>query len=312
MAVYTHISAEDMAGIINRYGVGSLVSAKGIAEGVQNSNYLIDTTQGRFVLTVYEQMVDVSDLPFFLALLNHLAEKGCPVPRSMRDNRGETLVQWNGKFLALIEFLPGLSVTYPTPAQAHAVGAALAQMHLALEDFQLSRPNSLGLSGCLDLARRCDDSLNKIAPGLRDRVAEELRHWQAYLPVNLPQSVVHADLFPDNVLMTGDAVGGMIDFYFACTDNRIWDVVVTHLAWSFSLDGSAYHADIGDALIAGYESRLPLSPDERAAFNDLARAACLRFLLTRAWDWLNTRADALVNKHDPLAMLRRLDHYAAL
>ena len=312
MAVYTHISAEDMAGIINRYNVGSLVSAKGIAEGVQNSNYLIDTTQGRFVLTVYEQMVDSDDLPFFLALLNHLAEKGCPVPRSMRDLTGETLVQWNGKFLALIEFLPGLSVTHPTPDQAMAVGVALGAMHMALEDFPLSRPNALGPQGCADLAARCGDSLNKIAPGLRDRVAVECEYMSAHWPHELPRSVIHADLFPDNVLMMGDEVGGMIDFYFACTDVRAWDIAVTHVAWSFSHDGCAYKSDIGDALIAGYESSLPLSDAEKAAFPTLARGACLRFLLTRAWDWLNTPAGALVNNHDPLAMLRRLDHYAAL
>jgi homoserine kinase type II len=311
MAVYTHISAEDMAGIINRYDVGTLVSAKGIAEGVQNSNYLIDTTQGRFVLTVYEQMVDSDDLPFFLSLLNHLAEKGCPVPASMRNDAGETLVQWNGKLLALIEFLPGLSVTHPTSAQAHSVGAALASMHLALEDFALSRPNALGPQGCADLAARCGDSLDKIAPGLGSRVAEECAHMTANWPVHLPHSVIHADLFPDNVLMMGDDVGGMIDFYFACTDVRAWDLAVTHVAWSFSHDGRNYKSDIGDALIAGYESILPLSEEERAAFTTLARGACLRFLLTRAWDWLNTPADALVNKHDPLAMLRRLDHYAA-
>lgn len=312
MAVYTHISAEDMAGLIDRYDVGKLISAKGIAEGVQNSNYLIDTTTGRFVLTVYEQMVDIEDLPFFLALLNHLAEKKCPVPGSMRDREGETLTRWKGKHLALIEFLPGLSVSTPTVAQARAVGIALGQMHVALADFPMNRPNVLGLAGWLELAERCGDSFEKIAPGLNIRVKNECDFMRAHWPANLPHSVIHADLFPDNVLMLGDKVGGMIDFYFACTDVRAWDVAVTHMAWSFSPDGKIYHPNVGDALIAGYESRQPLSDDERTAFPILARAACLRFLLTRAWDWLNTPADAIVNKHDPLAMLRRLDHYASL
>ena len=312
MAVYTHISAEDMAGLINQYDVGKLVSAKGIAEGVQNSNYLIDTTAGRFVLTVYEQMVDSEDLPFFLALLNHLAEKNCPVPQSMPDRNGETLTRWNGKYLALIEFLPGLSVTVPNATQARAVGDALAQMHIAVADFPMHRPNALGLDGWIELADRCGDSLEKIACGLSARVARECEYMSAHWPQHLPHSVIHADLFPDNVLMLGDEVGGMIDFYFACTDVRAWDIAVTHMAWSFSRDGKSYSADIGDALVAGYERRLPLSEDERTAFPILARAACLRFLLTRAWDWLNTPADAIVNKHDPIAMLRRLDHYSAL
>ncbi len=312
MAVYTHISGEDMGALIDRYDVGKLVSAKGIAEGVQNSNYLIDTTTGRFVLTVYEQMVDAQDLPFFLALLNHLAEKKCPVPGSMRDRAGETLTRWNGKHLALIEFLPGLSVTTPTAAQARAVGIALGQMHIALVDFPMNRPNALGLEGWFELANRCGDSLEKIAPGLTARVSQECDYMHKHWPAHLPQSVIHADLFPDNVLMLGDKVGGMIDFYFACTDVRAWDVAVTHMAWSFSPDGKMYRAEIGDGVIAGYESRLPLSNEERAAFPILARAACLRFLLTRGWDWLNTPADAIVNKHDPLAMLRRLDHYSSL
>ncbi|MFM9851841.1 MAG: homoserine kinase [Sphingomonadaceae bacterium] len=312
MAVYTHISAEDMAELIDRYNVGTLISAKGIAEGVQNSNYLIDTTKGRFVLTVYEHMVDSADLPFFLALLNHLAEKGCPVPQSMRDNDGETLVQWNGKLLALIEFLPGLSVTSPTPAQAAAVGKALGQMHLAVADFPLSRPNALGLENWEAMAARCGDSLDQITPGLKVRVEQECLHMLNHWPADLPQSIIHADLFPDNVLMRGDDVGGMIDFYFACTEARAFDLAVTHMAWSFSSDGRTYSAAVGDALIAGYESSLIRSAAEKAAFPVLARGACLRFLLTRAWDWLNTPADALVNKHDPLAMVRRLDHYAQL
>ncbi len=312
MAVYTHISAEEMAEIIDRYNVGRLVSAKGIAEGVQNSNYLIDTTTGRFVLTVYEQMVDVDDLPFFLALLNHLSEKGCPVPQSMRDEKGDMLIEWNGKHLALIEFLPGLSVTAPTAKQARAVGVALAQMHIAVADFPMTRPNALGREGWFELAERCGDSLDTIAPQLGARVGQECDFMRANWPANLPHSVIHADLFPDNVLMLGDEVGGMIDFYFACTDVRAWDVAVTHMAWSFSPDGRTYNAEIGNALMTGYESRLPLSEAERAAFPVLTRAACLRFLLTRAWDWLNTPADAIVNKHDPLAMLRRLDHYSSL
>jgi homoserine kinase type II len=312
MAVYTHIAAEDMAELITRFNVGTLVSAKGIAEGVQNSNYLIETTQSRFILTVYEKMVDAGDLPFFLSLIDHLAAKGCPVPRSMHDSHGESLVRWNDKWLALIEFLPGLSVSHPTVAQAHAVGAALGQMHGAVSDFGMSRANALGIDAWFDMAARCGDSLDTIQPGLKNRIAQECEFLGVQWPRDLPMSVIHADLFPDNVLMIGDAVGGMIDFYFACTDVRAWDIAVTHVAWSFSSDGRTYNAHVGDALIEGYEHGFGFSDAERAAFPILARGACLRFLLTRAWDWLNTPADALVSPHDPLAMLRRLDHYAAL
>ena len=311
MAVFTPVSAEEMAALLSRYDVGTLVSAKGIAEGVENSNFLIDTTTSRFILTLYEARVDEADLPFFMALLDHVADRGLPVPRAVRDRSGAQLQTVAGRPACLIEFLPGVSVTTPNAAQARATGAALGQMHQALSDFPLSRPNALGLAGWHDLAARCGDDLDAIAPGLKRRIAAELSWLDAHWPHDLPRSVVHADLFPDNVLMRGDGVGGMIDFYFACTDIRAWDLAITHAAWSFDSDGTGYRADIGDALVSGYESTFGLSDTERTAFPALARGACIRFLLTRAWDWLNTPAGAFVTRKDPLAFLRRLDHYAA-
>lgn len=311
MAVYTHISAEDMAELLMRYDVGTLVSAKGIAEGVENSNYLLETDRSRFILTIYEKRVSRDDLPFFMALLDHVARRGCPVPCAVKARDGSDLLDWNGKTLALIEFLPGVSVSHPSPAQAHAVGEALGQFHAAAADFEPSRANDLGLDGWFALADRCGADLDAIAPGLRQRVADECAYLRAHWPTQLPRAIVHGDLFPDNVLMLGDRVGGLIDFYFACTELRAWDLAVTHAAWSFASDGTGYDAAVGDALMAGYDASFGRSDAERAAFTVLARGACLRFLLTRAWDWLNTPADALVTRKDPLAFLRRLEHYAA-
>lgn len=315
MAVYTHVSAEAMASLIERYDVGSLVSAKGIAEGVENSNFLIDTSGGaagaRFILTLYEKRVEEADLPFFMALLDHLAERGLPVPRAIRDRSGLQLQQVAERPACLIEFLPGVSVSTPNSVQARATGAALGRMHHALADFRRERPNTLGLAAWHTLAERCGVALDDIADGLKARVAAELDWLEEHWPHELPRSVVHADLFPDNVLLRGNSVGGLIDFYFACTEVRAWDVAVTHTAWSFANDGTGYRAEIGDAICEGYEAAFGLSHAERAAFPALARGACLRFLLTRAWDWLNTPAGALVTRKDPLAFLRRLDHYAA-
>jgi homoserine kinase type II len=312
VAVYTQVSAEEMAALLSRYDVGSLVSAKGIAEGVENSNFLLDTTSARFVLTLYEKRVDAGDLPFFLKLLDHLADRGLPVPRAIADRSGAQMQTVAGRPACLIEFLPGVSVTRPTPAQAHSTGNALGKMHTALADFELKRENSLGLAGWHSLAARCGDDLNMIKAGLQQRVAEELAWLDDHWPAGLPTAVVHADLFPDNVLIRGDSVGGVIDFYFACTEVRAWDVAVTHAAWSFASEGTGYNGAVGDAIIAGYDESFGLSDAERIAFPALARGACLRFLLTRAWDWLNTPADALVTRKDPIAFLRRLDHYAAL
>lgn len=307
MAVYTQVPTEELHALLSRYDAGALVSAKGIAEGVENSNYLIDTTSGRFILTLYEKRVDEADLPFFLALLDHLADRGSPVPRAIRDREGRQVQRVAGRPACLIEFLPGVSVTRPTPAQARSAGAALGKMHGALADFPFARPNSLGPAGWHELADRCGDQLDVIAPGLGRRVADELAWLDAHWPAALPRSVVHADLFPDNVLMLGDSVTGLIDFYFSCTEVRAWDLAVMHAAWCFAPD---FDPALGDALIAGYADEHPLLPEERAAFPALARGACLRFLLTRAWDWLNTPADALVTRKDPLAFLSRLDHYA--
>lgn len=312
MAVYTHISAEDMTQLIRAFDAGELLSAKGIAEGVENSNYLLDTSRGRFILTVYEKRVSAGDLPFFLALIDHLADNGCPVPRARHTRNGAATIHWQGKYVALIEFAEGLSVSHPTPEQAHAVGKALGQVHKAAASFPMDRPNTLGPEGWFALADRCGNDLNAIQIGLRERVAKECTFLHSHWPADLPRSVIHADLFPDNVLMVGNKVSALIDFYFACTEVRAWDVAVTHAAWCFENDGTGFNPAVGDALLGGYDESFGRSEEERAAFPILARGACLRFLLTRAWDWLNTPADALVTRKDPLAFLRRLDHYAAL
>lgn len=312
MAVYTQLGPEQVSGLLARYDVGELIALKGIAEGVENSNYLIDTTERRLFLTLYEKRVDRADLPFFFALLDHLAARGVPVPRTYRDRDGQQLQEVAGRPACLIEFLPGVSVSAPTPAQARHVGAALGQMHAALADFPLERPNALGLAGWHDLAARCGDAgLDAIQPGLARRIGDELAWLDQHWPAELPTAIVHGDLFPDNVLMRGDKVGGLIDFYFAATEVRAWDLAVTHAAWSFSNDGTHYNAAIGDAMLAGYDRAQGRSDAERAAFAALARGACLRFLLTRAYDWVNTPPGALVMRKDPLAFLRRLDHYAA-
>lgn len=315
MAVYTQVPAENIDAFLTDYGVGRLVSAKGIAEGVENSNYLLETTGAdghgaRFILTLYEKRVNEADLPFFVLLLDHLGAAGMKVPRFIRDSSGATIRQLAGRPAALIEFLTGISVTEPTPGQARSAGEALGQMHRAVRDFAPQRPNALGPAGWRDLAARCGDHLDEIAPGLSARVAAELAHVDAHWPLSLERSAIHADLFPDNVLMLGDEVTGLIDFYFSCTDIRAYDLAVMHGSWCFSFDGAQFFPDRARALMQGYAASHGLNPDERAAFVTLCRGAALRFLLTRAYDWINTPPDALVTRKDPLAYLRRLDRYA--
>jgi homoserine kinase type II len=315
VAVYTTLSAARLAALIAQYDVGELVSAKGIAEGVSNSNWLIETSGpdgsgSRYILTMYEARVEVSDLPFFLGLLDHLAARGSPVPRTIHDREGAAFRLVAGKAVALIEFLPGISIDEPTPAQAHAVGQALAGIHLDAADFASRRPNSLALQQWHDLLSGCgQDGLRAIDPGLPALVESELLYLTEHWPQGLPRSVIHADLFPDNVLLLGDAVTGLIDFYFACNDITAYDLAVTHSAWCFAKDGS-FKPAIAEALVAGYVARRPLSEAECRALPLLARGAAMRFLATRAYDWLHTAADALVTRKDPLDFARRLAFYA--
>lgn len=309
MAVYTTLTAAQLAELIAQYDVGELVSAKGIAEGVSNSNWLIETSRARFILTMYEARVAVEDLPFFLGLLDHLSEKGSPVPRTIHDRDGAAFRMIDGKAVALIEFLPGVSVDAPTAAQAHAVGSALAGLHLASADFTGRRPNAMGPQQWHDLLAGCgQDGLRSIDPELPALVERELRYLTANWPQGLPRSVIHADLFPDNVLLLGNEVTGLIDFYFACTDITAYDLAVTHSAWCFAKDGT-FKPEIAEALIAGYLDRRRLSAQEAAALPVLAQGAAVRFLATRAYDWLHTPADALVTRKDPMDFARRLSFY---
>ncbi len=307
MAVYTHIGAEDLARLIGEYDVGELLSAKGIAEGVSNSNWLVETTGGRFILTMYERRIDTAQLPFFLSLLDHLAAKGCAVPATIHDRSGAAFRHFDGKAVALIEFLPGVSPSIPTAEQARSAGAALARVHLAAQDFDGKRTNDLAPADTLAILEECgaeklagiDPDLPAILPLASDLVAQ----W----PRDLPGSIIHSDLFPDNVLMLGNEVSGIIDFYFACSDAMAYDLVVTHAAWCFP-EGT-YDAPLGRALVAGYESIRSLQAGEREALPLLAKGACLRFIASRAEDWLDTPPDAQVLRKDPMEFFRRWHFY---
>ncbi len=311
MAVFTHVAAEDISELLERYGVGPLLSVKGIAEGVENSNYLVDARGGRYILTLYEKRVDTADLPFFIALINHLAADGNPVPRILPDLEGNHVQQLAGRATCLIEFLPGVSVSRPTSRQAYATGAALARMHISTATFSGGPDNVLSLDGWRSLIDQIGERIDDIFPGLSAIVSSEWDYLHARWPRDLPHSIIHADLFPDNVLMTGDEVSGIIDFYFSCRDITAYDYAVTHGAWCFSSDGSTHLPSLAAAMANGYQSIRPMSAKECAAMPTLARGSALRFLLTRSLDWIETPPDALVTRKDPLPYLRRLQQYQA-
>ncbi|MEO0591528.1 MAG: homoserine kinase [Pseudomonadota bacterium] len=313
MAVYTHLGAEELAALIAHYDVGELVSAKGIAEGVSNSNWLIETSGpdgmgARYILTMYERRIELDDLPYFLGLLDHLSAKDCPVPRTIHDSSGAAFRMEQDKAVALIEFLPGVSPTQPTAAQARSVGEVLARMHVASQDFALARQNAMSFAHNCALLETCgEEGLASIDPRL-PTMLDPARKAAALDLSALPYAQIHADLFPDNVLMLGGEVTGLIDFYFACTGPMALDLAVTHAAWCFLADNT-YSADLGSALLSGYETVRKLTQPERALLPELAKGAALRFVASRAEDWLDTPDDALVTRKDPMEFVARWDFY---
>jgi len=305
MAVYTDVSAEDLTNFLADYDLGDLRSYKGIAEGVENSNFLVRTSAGNFILTLYEKRVAAGDLPFFLGLMEHLAARGLTCPQPVKNRRGAVLGTVAGRPAAIVTFLDGMWIRRPSAAHCAAVGQALARLHLAGRDFPMRRKNALSVEGWRPLYETCRQRANNVQPELRDFLAQELDHLEAAWPRDLPQGVIHADLFPDNVFFLGDQLSGLIDFYFACTDTLAYDVAVCLNAWCFELDHS-YNVTKGRGLLQSYAKTRSLSPSELAALPLLARGAALRFLLTRLVDWLDVPAGALVRPKDPLEYFRKL------
>lgn len=305
MAVYTDIAEDDLKWFLTEYDVGSLLSYKGIAEGVENSNFLLHTSKEPLILTLYEKRVDKADLPFFLGLMQHLAARGlsCPLPLPRRD--GALLGSLSGRPAALISFLEGMWLRKPEAKHCREVGRALAQMHVAGEGFELKRPNALSIDGWRTLWEKSAARADEVEPGLQDEIRSELDFLAAAWPADLPAGVIHADLFPDNVFFLGDELSGLIDFYFACNDLLAYDVSICLNAWCFEKDG-AYNVTKGTAMLEGYQSVRPLSSEEIAALPVLSRGSALRFFLTRLYDWLTTPEGAMVTKKDPLEYLRKL------
>jgi homoserine kinase type II len=305
MAVYTDVTAEELAGFLAGYDLGELLSYKGIAEGVENSNFLVHTSTGNYILTLYEKRVAAKDLPFFLGLMQHLASRGITCPQPIPNKRGEALGKVAGRPAAIITFLDGLWIRRPSAVHCAALGEALAKLHLAGLDFTGKRRNTLSVDGWRPLFEHCRDRANEVQRNLRELIEKELGAVERDWPRGLPQGVIHADLFPDNVFFLGDKLSGMIDFYFACNDALAYDVAICLNAWCFEPDHS-YNVTKGKALLQSYARVRPLADDERASLPCLARGAALRFLLTRLVDWFNVPSGALVRPKDPMEYFRKL------
>jgi homoserine kinase type II len=311
MAVYTDVSEGELETFLREYPAGKLLSYKGIAEGSENSNFLLHTSEGSFILTLYEKRVDIDDLPFFLGLMHHLAGKGisCPLPVERHD--GKLFGVLAGRPAALITFLEGMWMRRPTVAHCREVGRTLAEMHVAGMDFPLSRPNALAIDGWRKLWAGSHERADEVEKGLAAEVDADFALFDREWPKTLPSGIIHADLFPDNVFFLGDKLSGVIDFYFACNDFFAYDIATCLNAWCFEKDFS-FNLTKGRALLGAYQAVRPLSDDEKQALPLLARGSALRFMLTRLYDWLTIPDGALVQKRDPVEYIRRLRFHRAV
>lgn len=308
MAVYTEISDDELTTFVAGYDIGHVVSFKGIAEGVENSNYLLQTDRANFILTIYEKRVAEKDLPFFLGLMDHLADRAFPCPTPIHGRDGDALRRLAGKPAAIVSFVEGLWVRRPTPDHCAQLGTALGMMHVAGEGFSQQRANALTVADWRPLFDRCKAGADTVEAGLADSIAHELTELEQAWPRALPSDVIHADLFPDNVLFLDNKLSGFIDFYFACNDFLAYDIAVCLNAWCFEADG-AFNITKAKALLTAYRRQRPIADEELAALPLLARGAALRFLLTRLYDWLNQVPGALVQPKDPLEYWRKLQFH---
>ena len=311
MAVYTDVSNDELDAFLDAYNIGKALSFKGIAEGVENTNFLVQTETGPHILTLYEKRVAQEDLPFFLSLMEHLAANGIDCPLPVRDREGNNLRELAGRPAAIITFLEGLWVRRPSAEHCAALGAILAKLHIAGQSFEMTRANALSVKGWRPLFASSGDGADSIQDGLKDEVEQELAALEKSWPRDLEQGVIHADLFPDNVFYLGNEVSGVIDFYFACNDALAYDIAICLNAWCFEAD-NAFNITKARALLGAYVALRPLSSDEFEALPMLARGAALRFLLTRIYDWHNTAVDALVRPKDPLEYVRKLRFHRSI
>jgi homoserine kinase type II len=305
MAVYTEVSDADIERFVASYDIGAVVACKGIAEGVENSNFLLQTDRGLYILTLYEKRVARADLPFFLGLMDHLAAKGLPCPTIIRDRDGKALRELAKRPAAIISFLRGMWPKRIQTAHCAQVGEALARLHVAGADFRMHRPNALSLAGWKQLFQGCRARADEVRKGLADELARELDDLAKHWPAGLPEGVIHADLFPDNVFFLDEKLSGMIDFYFACNDFLAYDIGICINAWCFESDGD-FNATKARALVRGYGKVRQISPAEIAALPVLTRGSALRFLLTRLYDWLHHPKGAFVQPKDPLEYHKKL------
>ena len=311
MAVYTHVSDDELVSFLDGYEIGELLSFKGIAEGVENSNYLLHTDAGYFILTLYEKRVNANDLPFFVGLMDHLHRQGINCPKPVRNKSGEALGALSGRPAAIVTFLDGLSISHSTPWHCEILGQAVAKMHLAGKGFEISRSNALSLNDWRPLYEQSAKRIDTIQSGLGTLIENELDYLEKHWPTALPDGIIHADLFPDNVFFLKGELSGFIDFYFSCNDMLAYDAAICINAWCFDEDNQ-FVPEKAERFLAGYQNIRKFSDEEKKAFPTLIRGSAIRFLLTRVFDWLNVPVTAVVVPKNPIEYITKIKFHQTI
>ncbi|WP_417452819.1 homoserine kinase [Kiloniella sp.] len=311
MAVYTEVPNDEVESFLTEYDIGDVLSLKGIAEGVENSNYILHTTTGHYILTLYEKRVEKADLPFFLGYMQHLANNGisCPVPVAGKD--GNNLRELCGRPAAITTFLDGMWPRRIQPFHCRALGKTMAEMHLAGQDFAIQRPNALSVKGWKEVLDACEGKSDQVKASLTGILNKEYEFLERHWPTNLPKGVIHADMFQDNVFFIHERLSGVIDFYFACNDILAYELAICLNAWCFEQDNS-FNITKAQLMLRAYQEVRTLEDDELNALPLLARGASLRFLLTRLYDWVNHPEGAFVKPKDPIEYLNKLKFHQSV
>ena len=311
MAVYTKLEHQEVRQFLEQYNINNFKDYKGITEGVENTNYLIKTSEQDYILTIYEKRVDENDLPFFIKLLSYLSENKFPCPRPIASKNNEKINRIKNKNAALVTFLNGQSKNKITSEECFEIGKITAQLHEITKKFDINRKNNLSIENWESIFEKTIKQKIDLDESIIKKTKNYLNFLKDKWPKNLPQGIIHADLFPDNIFFTNNKVSGIIDFYFACNDFFAYEIAICINSLCFD-NNSTFNMTKAKNLIDGYTSIRTLSEDEKKYLPILSMGAAMRFFLTRLYDFYHTDNKADVKIKDPFEYLKKIEFHSTI
>jgi len=311
MAVYTKLSEKELKEFFSKYNLGELLNYKEIKEGIENTNYFIQTEKGKFILTLYEKRVEEKDLPFFISLMRNLFDKNFPSPEPIINKNGNYISEISEKKAAVVSFLDGYAKKILNPNDCYEVGINTAKLHLITKNLSGKRENKLSINSWRKIYNKVKKDCSKIHPNLPKVIEKNLDEIEKNWPKNIPSGIIHADLFSDNILFKNNRLTGIIDFYFSCNDFYAFEIAICLNALCFEgiNENLSFNVTKAKKFIDGYNSIRKISEDEKKSLKILCQGAAMRFLLTRVFDYLNLVEGAVVKVKDPIEYLKRLEFH---